>query len=39
MKVVYKNKKIQKLCTNIVEAKRKYGPDVGYALIKLSILL
>jgi hypothetical protein len=24
---------------NIVEAKRKYGPDVGYALIKLSILL
>ena len=39
MKVVYKNKKTQKLCTNIVEAKRKYGPDVGYALIKLSILL
>ena len=39
MKITYKNKKVHRLCTDIVESKKRLGPDVGLALIKLSILL
>ena len=39
MNVVYKNKKTEKECNNINEAMRKYGNELGKALLKLINLL
>lgn len=36
MKIIYKNKKLEKECTSLKTATQRYGSDVGKALLKLT---